>query len=378
MSRKLTLHSLTAIVTSAICLIGASISFTWLYRDFHTRSDQGKGPTIASLAATKSVVKRKLSSSYRWHLISPNEAFFFKDTIQTGENSEAKIRMLNGTELEIGESSLVVLDQTSDLTLGFLKGSVVLRKNGEDTKVTVDSSGKKKIEILPARLIGPEPGAELVLSRTQDPSAKIKFTWEPRAQKQEGGQTSDQENGTLQISKVKSFKTLIDTEVNRVDAASADSTTANKKQTAAATLAPGTYYWRVKTGERATEARSLRLVMTSSIQLQAPNQESRIQTFNESAPVSFRWTVPREIASNAKHELEVSNDFEFKNVLKKESVSISNGVLSLTGIATGRYFWRIKSTYANSSAAIAGPANSGDPAQLRIVESTNPPSVVRD
>src|SRR6185437_8538455 len=138
------------------------------------------------------------------------------------------VRFVDGTVLEVGENSLIVIDSLENLSLDFLRGSAVLKTSAGDSKITLDKNGKAQIEALPIHLIQPEALSHYF---TNGPNAvPIDFSWEL---KPKTGQAPP-DTVSIQYSADRQFRKG----VHQLDVSAA----AGK---ATAAVAPGGYYWRI-------------------------------------------------------------------------------------------------------------------------------------
>ncbi len=326
-------------LVALICLVGSASGGYFLYTDLNAKGGAGIGKPMARVERRESKVRRKAGSSYAWTNVVEKEDLYKKDSLQTGPGSAATVKLNDGSSLEIGENSLVVIDDIQNIQLNFKRGTLIVRrKDGGDAKITVDNEGKTKVEELPIRLLGPEPLTSYwVPEKGQKP---VKFSWEPRGQ-------SLPESYTVQISPDKSFRADRTKNVQVSDP--------NVRETALP-LSPGRYFWRVVgKGAQPSEARQIQVSQAIALRPQSPSKQ-KLMIWGAESTLPFKWLAPQdssEEVARAQHEIEVATDAEFKNRVSGQSVAADSGLASLKNFAEGYYFWRIKSRYGDFEVASA-------------------------
>ena len=327
----------TLLVTIA-CIIGAGTGTFLLYQDLNAGGAGGRGTPMATLEKREAKVRRKPAASFVWQSAQVNETLYRKESIQTGEHSAAVLKLNNGSQLDIGENSLIILDNVSDLSLNFLQGSVTVQdSSGQNRRITIDKDGKKHIENLPYRLIAPEALAHFFVTPKTEKS--VEFSWSAKA-------PDPAAKPLLQISTDKNFKS---------DATQTlEITEPSGKLTAK--LKPGLYFWRIS--DRAAVVSDVqRFALLPALPLKPlwPIEGQRVERWVNDTSVQFHWLSPRENSNDdedqptavtfGRHEIEVSADPEFQNSLPPQSVNQQTGLATRNGIPDGTLYWRIKSQY---------------------------------
>ncbi len=319
-------------IVSIACLFGASGASYLLYLDYHSAGGEGQGEVLANVERYEASVRRKTASSFLWNNVAVNQNLYRKDSIQTSTGSAASIRFKNGAYLEIGEDSLVVIDDLTELSLGFVRGSIVVRDKTGDKKISVGKDGKQQVQELAIRLLTPKHLEKVFVNSTT--AKPILFSWEKKSKTdpaQDAGLVL--EVATDQIFSSKRTKTF-----SLNETASTQMTTE---------LGAGTYYWRiVKEGKVLTESRKLSIEAVQALKPLYPISVEKITNWGELSPVQFRWSVPKEVQSETgRNVIEIASDDQFKTVLKTEIIAPDTGLANLKGLALGKYYWRIKSQY---------------------------------
>ncbi|WP_061222692.1 FecR family protein [Leptospira weilii] len=92
-------------------LIFNIVVFTVIFIYDYTRYGyQGSQEVIGTILYKSNTVKRKYDSEVVWKEIKIGNSLQNRDTILTSENSQAKIRLLDGSEITIAENSMIFID----------------------------------------------------------------------------------------------------------------------------------------------------------------------------------------------------------------------------------------------------------------------------
>jgi len=324
-------------VVSVFCASGAGLSGYLLYCDLFQISLGGKGKTMAVVENQNSLVKRRASSSYLWNRTQKGQDIFQRDSILVGPESSAVLRLKEGSLLEIGENSLIRLDDLQQLNQNFMRGAFVVRSEKGDQKLTIDKSGKVKKEALTVRLL--LPGAQAKVYSLPGKPGEVTFRWKPFR--------TDVNNLSLQVSPDEEFPAMRTQSFALVDASATEKTVP---------LTPGRYYWRL-TGPEApvTESRSLRVAEAKPMKPVWPTTLP-VETWKEGGGVDFRW-VPAaspEMLQQGEHHLDVARDAEFKEIVRTEKVSGLSGSYRLNELPEGEYFWRVRSRFGDVAVTAPG------------------------
>lgn len=340
---------LKLLFVTVLCLVGAAAGGVLLYRDLNVGGGAGRGKPMAKVERREAKVRRKAASSYIWSYAQSQEDLYRRDSIQTGIGSAAAIRMNDSTMLELGENSLVVIDDITNLSLNFVKGSLVLRTATGDSRVSVGKDGKTSIERLPIRLLKPDP---LAILFSAERNREVQFAWEPRA---EVAATALPPAFRVEFSKDKSFRAA---STQRIPV-----TTAGARN-AAASLAAGKYFWRLVSdspdgkGGILTEVSQFRVTAATALKGTWPTADQKILTWEQDPTVQFRWLVPQNpetqdelTLAQVEHRLEIARDPQFSSVAVSQPVNALSGVATLNNVPLGAAYWRIKSRFGEQTVA---------------------------
>lgn len=324
------------LLVSLLCLGGAAAGGYVLYQDLNGRGVGGSGKPIAKIERREATVRHKAASSYMWTNALVSEDLFRKDSVQTGRGSAVSIRLNDGSLLDLGENSLVIMDDTTNLALNFLRGSVVVHKADGDSQISVDKNGKTQVQQLSIRLTQPEP-----LSRFYAASAlekkPITFAWENKSK-------NVTDRFTVQVSTNKTFSIQSTRQVTSNDP---------KNSFAKLDLPAGDYFWRVLSkGQTLSEVRQFRVIQAFALQITSPLNLQKIQKPADDDGIPFRWVIPKtENADFAQgeHRIEIARDTAFKALVASENIDPVTGSFTAHRVPDGIYYWRIRSLYGNFS-----------------------------
>jgi hypothetical protein len=333
---------LKTLLVALLCLCGAGAGAYFLYLDFNQSGGNGQGTPMAKIERREAKVRRKPSKSFAWNNAAAEEKLYRKDSVQTGVGSAAAVKFNDGTVLELGENSLVVIDDLQNLSLNFFKGAVVLHTAEGDKRVTVDSDGKAKFEELAIRLVRPEPLARFFTAVKE--SKPVRFAWAVRA----GHEAKLPADLVLQISSDRGFRG------SRVKNIPVEKSSDLSPPELEAVLPDGVYFWRLASADKAvTDIGQFRVIAAQPLQPVSPVGSEKLVTFGEETSTRFRWLASEDgsLASQGQHELIVARDAQFSSVLAHQELVASSGLASVRGLPEGGFFWRIQSRYGDLTVA---------------------------
>jgi hypothetical protein len=323
-----------ALVTLS-CISGAVYCAHLLYQDLNRLGDRSGSP-VAKLERLEAKVRLKAANSFVWGPAHVAQDLYLKDSVQTAPNGGAAVKFNDGSILEVGENSLIVIDQLANLSLGFLKGTAILRTQSGDTRITVDETGKTKTEKLPVRLIKPDAFSELL---TEKATRTVDFSWSLAAK--DGQATPNQVR--LEISPDRKFKSK-----NLKSIPMAGATTE-----ASVTLPAGRFYWRVVGADLQAEPAPFRVDSVAALKPISPSGQT-IDAFDDSAPIEFDWASEKSdsVLEKFSHKIEISKNPDFRQIVSSDDVAASSGIAHTQGLETGTYYWRIVSNYKDANQSL--------------------------
>jgi hypothetical protein len=355
------------------CLSGAIYCGFLLYRDVQNMGARVGSP-IAKLERLEAKVRLKAAQSFVWGPAHAAQDLYPKDSVQTPPNGGAAVKFNDGSVLEVGENSLIVIDQVANLSLGFLKGSVILRTQSGDTRISLDEAGKTKVEKLPVRLVKPDAFSELL---SEKPTRTVDFSWAFAAKESQAAPSAVQ----LEISSDRKFKSKTTRSIS----------VAGSTTEASVSLPAGKFFWRVVGADLQVEPGQFRVDNVEALKPIYPAGGKVIDAFGDSAPVEFNWAPEEEDSALEKfsHKIQISKSADFSQIVSTDQVAASSGVAHTKGLASGVFYWRLVSTYqdANQSLELKSVAEKfqidriekaeisqnqpGDQAELELLPSTH-------
>lgn len=125
----------------------------FLFRSSH----KGNQELVGTVFSSSKDVRRKSSDQFFWQPTVIDDNIADEDSIFTGENSSAEIKLFDGSKIELQENSLVQIRMKNNqvklnLQDGWVKTSLksgqslVLDQNGKEMVLTSDSNGEVKIK----------------------------------------------------------------------------------------------------------------------------------------------------------------------------------------------------------------------------------------
>ncbi|MFC1671198.1 FecR domain-containing protein, partial [Spirochaetota bacterium] len=111
---------------------------TILYFDFSTKIDIGDAQKIGTITFKKRIAQRKYKSQIIWENIAKNETLYNHDTIRTADMSDAIIKLIDGTIIELDENTMILLSLSKNsFNIDFSHGGIATKRDsikGTDIK----------------------------------------------------------------------------------------------------------------------------------------------------------------------------------------------------------------------------------------------------
>src|SRR4030042_5925125 len=122
-----------------------------LYGDLTRKGAGATTEQIGTIATKRNLAERKFSSQVVWNEVFKNSTLYNYDTVRTADQSEAVIRLNDGTVITINENSMILLALSeSEVDIKFIQGTINAKQGGGDDasarKVTIQS-GESKISL---------------------------------------------------------------------------------------------------------------------------------------------------------------------------------------------------------------------------------------
>ena len=368
---------------------GLALCAFFLYTNLNQIFNSGEGERIGTLIIKRNLVQRKLAKQVIWErTIEKGSPLYNQDTIRTGAQSSALIRLNDKTEIDIDEQSLIVMDIVGqESNINFAQGSIRIKReegsaslkglkiHSENHVVSLDKAnlnlklrentgkldvlvnqgkaailsaegeeynvdknehisfheGEAKFRKIPISLKSPHDGYRFTFN---DSSKKIKqtFQWEV-------------EKGTraeyFEISRNPDFSSIFRKKPVR-------------GQQVSLKLGEGNYYWRLSfysigVRERQYTSNFKLSLIANNVSLHGfalQKEELSSQADIDHPPVSLSWN---KIPSASSYIIELSRDPKISKIMK--SYKRQTPSLNLR-LAVGKYYWRIKAKTTTEGQAI--------------------------
>lgn len=115
----------------------------------------GTGKILATVVDQEAAVKKKPAQRFVWEKTRRQDPLYQRDSIQTGPGSRASLALTDGTTIDLGESSLIVIEAQEQLPLSYARGEVILHQKTGDQKITLTHTGKVLTKRFPVQLVSP-------------------------------------------------------------------------------------------------------------------------------------------------------------------------------------------------------------------------------
>ena len=356
-----------------------------LYQDMTRRHDAGSQQRIGTITFKHRVAQRKFFSQVIWEDLQQSEPLYNNDTIRTANLSDAVIQLSDGTRIDIGENTMILMSMAGDgINVNFAHGSLSASRKGargemkiqskdavvslEKSDVKLTSVGGKGLDLTVSRgkALMKAGGEEKVVAEKEraflakdskkavvralsfrlksppadhyltalGPSLAVRFAWD---------EVKPGSGVSFQLSRSADFSSLMQTQAAPPGGISLS-------------LSEGSYYWRLKKeGEGAagevSEVRKLVILRADPAAPLYPRAGETFQYILKPPLVTFRWTAGR---SATGYLVEIAAEEGMKNPLRKlESADTSIAA----ELPRGVYYWRVLSRtgLAGAERLIAGP-----------------------
>lgn len=347
-----------------------------LYLDLNRKVEASTGKVVGKITYRNKTIQRKYDSQVVWDDLEQSAPLTNRDSIRSADQSEALITLNDGTEIQLSENSMILLDFSGkDININFAYGSVQAKrsdadsgggektalniKSGEQTikidnstdvklaknadaglSLTVDKGqatvnqggkdqvvgkdqqaelGKDKIDIKPITLkIQNPPDQKHIVSLTKE--SVIDFRWE---------QVTENPDITLEVSQSNNFAKNVIRRTTRANNVEME-------------LKTGIYYWRISAKNKKTnstdfsETRKFSILKDSPVLLFSPGNRSKFGYVSAFPVINFSWNK-NELSNGFK--LEISGNADFSNILK--SFDAYSNSISIDSFGAGTYYWRV-------------------------------------
>ena len=350
--------------------------FAWagwkFYEDLNSQIHHDGGEVIGEITFVENGAQRKFEGRALWGELEVSTPVYNYDSLRTIENSQAIVRLLDGTEISLASNTYIVLEwgedsqnieflggnisaagssgdsnlqiKSEDTVIGLGDASVTLDKSGEEgINLSVDEgsvsvafggettsinenfnasiTGELKVEQEAVKLKTPANNRLIV---TTSAAVPMTFGWQ---------QLTPLTEARLEIGEYKDFDNFSNFKIE--DGASSISLNS----------LPGTYYWRIS-GKRPdgtnyhSPANRMVIIRDNAPGPQVPEADERFGFRTTRPDLAFSWESAS--LSNATR-LQVSRDPSFDTLIA--DVEGPDNFHTLSELEQGIYYWRVQPVY---------------------------------
>ncbi len=358
----------TRIVIPLLVVILILLSYG-LYRNITHRVKPGENPIVGVLTYKTRIIQRKFDGEVVWENIPSQTPIRNRDTIRTESDSDAILTLEDGTQIEIGEKSMILVDfSDKKYNLNFSYGTFNAKKSSSESDISIQA-GESSVSLTSGELSLNKLGDSVDI-KVSEGNAKLKIGDEEKSlQKNQIAKISedaiDIQTQSIKILNPKDrsrlladgkFLTVVfewsypekepinlrlniarDIGFRRIFLNEVVSRTSYS-----AKLPSGTYYWRLEYKDASgkelqTGIQRFTILDNSPMEVFTPAQSSVVAIHpNVPKPVVFSW---KNLESADRYRLEISSDPEFQSLLVSKETSLSS--LGVPGLKEGLYFFRV-------------------------------------
>jgi hypothetical protein len=351
-----------------------TLSATLLFFHLSVNLDEG-GEKIGEISSFSSSVQRKPVSMAVWVPVDTGMSVSNRDSLRTGDTSDAIVTLKDGTRIEVGEKSMIVLAlSSSSAEIKFVRGTLRVKSDEDEKGEKKDSSikikaGDREIEASSSDLSlasNEEGKLDVILKKG---IAKI-FSGDKETEiKQDEQATLDQKAGEIIIKKLdlrlnapgdgyrvaaQGGKAPVGFGWQAVDSAvtfelardrgfgDVVSRQVVKGTGSSANLGPGIYYWRVRgKNSDGTEAYSpvynVTVLSGIEVQLYGPVNGTEFDYTDREADVQFSWNSSGPVKN---YQLQIASNAGFSGASSFNTRSTGYSAR----LGEGNYYWRVTAT----------------------------------
>ena len=350
------------------------ITSFFLYKNINAGASGNDNEVIGVLTFKHQTIERKYDSDVIWEKIDSGLIIRNKDTIRSGDFSDAVLTLKDKTKININENSMIYLDiSEGDINLNFAYGSMSLAKKEEGGNPTVVKikSGQTTVEVKNSELTLEKKGKEELSFQVNKGTAKLKNGKQEKELKENESAklnkaeieiaevnltlqsppdqsivsdksdlipvnfswtTNNANNLNLELAFDSRFQSIY--KIFKVDN---DAFTANLPQ--------GNYYWRIssekgkakkKSNREFSSFRKLTVYSVSPPVILSPENKQTFK-FTTTAPIiSFSW---KKLETARNYKLEISNTSNFSQTIK--SLNTKQTSIGVDGLEAGKYYARL-------------------------------------
>jgi hypothetical protein len=350
-----------------------------LYKNMTRTSKEGQNPVIGILTFKNKLIQRKFDSEVIWDEVNSGIEIRNRDTIRTGDYSDALLTLNDKSKININENSMIYLDFSDSAIINFAYGSLSLVSTGDgssesggdelphkDLKI---ASGDKVLELGKSSINLAKNGKDDLKLQVTEGTAKIIAKGKETTLKE--NEVANLTEAGIEISEINLFpnnpvdlhkiysktsKTQVDFDWTTTQAVedvrievSKDSKFSSlmlnlpvKGNSVQVSLDPGLYYWRLsaliknKKQRELSVLRKIHVFSVSPPEIVIP-EEGKIFKYSSLSPlIEFSWKK-NELFKD--YSIEISKDPSFNEILRK--VVTSSNFATIDKLPEGKFYARI-------------------------------------
>ncbi|HQO03447.1 MAG TPA: DUF4962 domain-containing protein [Spirochaetota bacterium] len=358
--------SISAVIITTFSLL--------LYLDLTKRIEFGATQQVGNIIFKRKVAQRKYNRQVIWEEVEQNQTLYNRDSIRTAENSDAVIKLKDGTRIELGENSMILLSLSSDaININFAHGTIYAKRDAvglQDLKKLTIQSNKTSVSIDTSNIKVSESIGKDIQVIVSKGTANIKTDKEERVVTSREKATIRSATGEMTVEKVvyrlirplpneflgnpgtvmpvgftwdqNNYRGLSRCELSRdSDFSGIVQATDTSDSAASFSLSPGNYYWRVraikgKGKSSESETRRFTILQVRPVTLRAPEHASTITYLRETPLIQLQWNKNNFATS---YLIEISKSPDMKNTVR--TIESLDTRIGLTLEKPGTYFWKV-------------------------------------
>ncbi len=357
-------------------LLAIAAASVLLYREMTARIDKSGLKEIGTVTYRFRKAERKYKRQVVWEGIDQHEPVYNFDSIRTVEGATARIRLQDGSAIDLEENTLVLISMAGKaVNIGFEHGHLstdssgstgkeltVKGKNtqvkvrggkltlsGQKDKLAVNVSsgratlrgkgGSRKIESgMKAVVSGNEVSVAKQSVKIESPANGTFFVSEKSWHPILFSWKSEERETVLEVSSSPSFKKLLLVKKTFL-----------KQQKRG--FVPGIYYWRVRVPGKAGDVSAtgkFTLLRDAPPVITEPGRVKQYRYYSKFPEIEIIWEKSSAATS---YDVQISKDFGFKKIITSHNTK--GGRYKFIPGAPGKYFCRVKSRYSFSASVFA-------------------------
>ena len=364
-----------------ICLICACLCLHLFHNSFFRALTKLNEKPIAEIEFKYRTAQRKFLERIAWDRLQQHSPVYNGDTINTAELSEATIRFIDGTILELADNSMAQVFLHDDGTLGtelkngfaninsaenssmiLTSDNITLNVQGGTTLSAQKAEGTNDISlsvqdgnILLSNGQNITGGTALLnsqgitdssftVSRPLAMQKILNFSSENYPVNFEWQNSDKNEPLILQISTDKGFNNIIQTlSVKNLTSVTID-------------FPKGTYYWKLYSETKSSLEKNGRIQIIQALKpvLLSPSYDFSYKYRKSTPPVRFIWS---ESEAASAYNLVISKNADLSNPLIEKRSSSASYLIST--LEKGIYYWQITPFYSINKTGLANPSEIG-------------------